>query len=106
MSKRPNASGASKIAPTVEKNKRTPQRMCVACRTMKPKEELIRVINRDGFAALDTSGRSAGRGAYICKNADCAKKAFKIKALERHIGAKISPEFETELKTQMSGAEN
>ena len=68
---------------------RVPERMCVACRQMRPKPELMRVYNSDGAAVIDPKGKGNGRGAYICKNADCLKKARKIRALERGIG--VSP---------------
>ena len=52
----------------------TPFRMCVVCRQMKTKPELLRVVKKDGGVFVDTSGKSEGRGAYICKNSDCCEK--------------------------------
>ena len=64
--------------------KKTPMRMCVACREMKPKRELIRIVRTpENEICADTTGRAAGRGAYICKSQACLEKAIKIRALER-----------------------
>ncbi len=55
--------------------KKTPMRMCTGCREMKPKKELIRVVKTpEGEIKLDTVGKLNGRGAYICKHAECLKR--------------------------------
>ena len=74
--------------------KKLPQRRCVACREMKDKANLVRVVrNADdtGFAVDDT-GKAAGRGAYICKDAACFKKAAKSGGFERSFKQKIPQE--------------
>lgn len=64
--------------------KKIPMRMCVGCREMKPKKELVRIVKTaQGEIKLDTVGKVNGRGAYICKNGDCLKKAIKIGAVNR-----------------------
>lgn len=61
--------------------------MCVACRESKPKQELVRVVRLgDGSFAADERGKTAGRGAYICKAGGCFAKAKKSRALERALG--------------------
>ena len=65
------------------KQKKVPMRMCVGCREMKPKRELLRVVRTEGGAVFDTTGKLAGRGAYVCKSAECLKKAAKTGALSR-----------------------
>lgn len=64
-----------------------PLRMCVACRSMKPTSELIRfVINsQTNTAELDIHKKKFGRGAYLCRNIDCIKKAEKRRAVERSL---------------------
>ena len=52
--------------------RRTPARSCVACRTVRPKRELVRIVRRpDGSVALDPTGRAPGRGAYVCDDERC-----------------------------------
>ena len=77
--------------------KKIPQRQCMGCRERKAKREMIRVVRMtDGNVSLDFSGKLNGRGAYICPNPECLKKAQKIRALERALETQIAPEvFDT-----------
>ncbi len=63
--------------------RKIPMRTCVACRTSKPKKELIRVVKYGEQISLDLSGRANGRGAYVCNDIECIKKLKKTKALNR-----------------------
>ena len=82
--------------------KKIPDRMCISCREMKPKKELLRIVSdKEGNIFLDTTGRANGRGAYICKSDECILKAKKIKALERTLKRQI-PEDIWE-KTDLTG---
>ena len=64
--------------------KKIPMRQCVGCREMNPKKELIRVVKSpEGDIALDFKGKAPGRGAYVCPQTQCLKRAMKSKALER-----------------------
>ena len=64
--------------------KKIPMRQCVGCREMKPKKELIRVVKSpEGAISLDFRGKAPGRGAYLCPDSACLKRAIKSKALER-----------------------
>ncbi len=69
------------------KPKKIPMRMCVACREMKPKRDLLRVVvpagSESNEATYDPRGKLSGRGAYICRDEECLKKARKTRALER-----------------------
>ena len=66
------------------KPRKIPMRMCIACNEMKPKKELIRVVHsKEGDISLDLTGKTAGRGAYICPSADCLKKAVKSKRIDK-----------------------
>ena len=86
--------------------KKIPMRMCTGCREMKPKKELIRVVKTvDGEIKLDTTGKLNGRGAYICKSAECLKKAQKIGALSRAFGTEIPSEVFAELERMLLDAE-
>ncbi|NLT15869.1 MAG: YlxR family protein [Clostridiales bacterium] len=82
--------------------KKIPMRQCLGCREMKPKKELIRVVRApDGLVSLDFKGKSPGRGAYVCKSADCLKKAVRSKALSRALETAIPDEVMAALQGQM-----
>ena len=66
--------------------KKIPERMCVVCRQMKPKNQLVRIVNNDGVAAIDKTGKSGGRGVYLCKCNDCISKAVKSKGFVKQHG--------------------
>ncbi len=77
--------------------------MCVGCRQMKEKKEMIRVIRtQEGEFIIDMTGRKNGRGAYICKNTDCLDQAFKNHGLERSFKTKIPKAAEEMLQKEMS----
>ena len=76
-----------------------PQRMCVVCRTMKDKTELIRVVrNKDGQFALDPSGKLPGRGAYVCREGDCVSRLEKVRGLERAFKGSVPKEIRDSIK--------
>ena len=84
------------------KPKKVPQRQCVGCRTMKDKKELIRVVrSAEGEISLDTTGKKPGRGAYLCQDGECLKKARKSRALERAFDTAIPPEVYDALVQEM-----
>ena len=86
--------------------KKIPVRQCVGCRTQRPKRELIRVVRSpEGQASIDSKGKKPGRGAYLCPNPDCLKKAIKSKALSRALGMEIPEEVFETLKSQMEAGE-
>ena len=82
--------------------KKIPMRQCLGCREMKEKRELIRVVRSpEGVISLDFKGKAPGRGAYLCRSAECLKKAVKSKALERAFSAQIPPEVYERLRGEM-----
>jgi predicted RNA-binding protein YlxR (DUF448 family) len=82
--------------------KKIPMRQCLGCREMKPKKELIRVVRSpEGEISLDFKGKANGRGAYICPQAECLKKAVKARALERAFSASIHQEIYDRLQEEM-----
>ena len=70
-------------------NKKIPMRQCVGCGEMKAKKELLRVLKTEDGVLLDATGKKNGRGAYICANTECLKKARKSKGLERSLKASL-----------------
>lgn len=73
--------------------KKIPLRQCVGCREHKEKNQLIRVVRSpEGEISLDLRGKKPGRGAYLCPDPACLKRAAKSRALERALSAPIPPE--------------
>lgn len=86
------------------KQRKIPMRMCVGCREMKPKAELRRVVKSpEDVISIDLKGKAPGRGAYVCLDAECLKKAEKTKALERALETQISSEVYARLAEEISG---
>lgn len=87
--------------------KKTPKRLCVACREMREKNELVRITkSKDGEISLDLTGKMPGRGAYICRSEDCLAKARKTRALERAFSVSIEDAVYDSLAKSLSEAEN
>ena len=79
-----------------------PLRQCVGCREMKPKKELIRVVKSpEGEVSLDFKGKKPGRGAYVCPDAECLRRARKSRALERAFSAAMPDGVYDALEAQM-----
>ena len=86
----------------MQKPRKIPQRQCVGCRTMKDKKSLIRVVRSpEGEISLDFRGKKPGRGAYVCPDPACLKKARKSRALERAFETEIPQEVYDEMDRQM-----
>ena len=81
--------------------KKPPMRHCIGCGAELPKGELIRVVRSpEGVISIDKTGKSAGRGAYICKKASCLQKARKSGRLVKSLDCSISDEIYESLKEQ------
>lgn len=88
------------------KIRKKPQRMCVGCMQMQEKSCLIRIVKEaDGTVSMDATGRKNGRGAYICKNADCLQKAMKAKRLERTFSMQLPDEVYAQLQEELKNIE-
>ena len=86
----------------MQKPRKIPPRQCLGCREMKNKKELIRVVRTpEGSVCLDFGGKMNGRGAYICPNMDCLKKALRSKALDRSLEVTIPQEVVARLEKEM-----
>lgn len=83
-------------------NKKIPMRQCVGCGEMKAKKELIRVIRTEEEIQIDATGKKNGRGAYLCANPECLKRARKSKGLERSLKSPISAQVYENLEKEMS----
>ena len=82
--------------------KKIPQRQCMGCRERKEKRAMIRVVRTpEGEVTLDFSGKKNGRGAYLCPNPECLKKAIRSKALDRSLEVTIPQEVYDRLEKEM-----
>jgi len=84
--------------------KKIPQRRCVGCGLSKNKSDLIRVVRGpepENEISIDLKGKKSGRGAYICKDENCLKKAVKAKKFDRSLETKISDEILEALLEQL-----
>ena len=105
MASRGSASDLGGRVPTrVEvAGRRVPSRSCVACRTARPKRELLRVVRTpDGRIEIDESGRLAGRGAYLCRDGDCRTTAVERGALTRALASPLPAEVRSALAEGMT----
>ena len=74
--------------------KKIPLRQCIGCRVSKPKNELIRIIRTpENEICFDKTGRSNGRGVYICPSKSCLDKAIKTKGIERSLNCNVPDEI-------------
>lgn len=84
--------------------RKVPMRKCTGCAEHFPKMELIRVLRTpDGTIVLDATGKKSGRGAYICKNPACLKKAKKARRLETSLECEIPEEVFLRLEEELAG---
>lgn len=80
------------------KEKKIPLRMCIACKEMKNKKELIRIVkNSEGEISLDFTGKKNGRGAYICPDKACIEKCIKTRAINRAFSCEVDKEVYTKI---------
>ena len=84
--------------------KKIPTRRCTGCGEHFPKNTLIRVLRTpEGEVILDLTGEKSGRGAYICKNAACFKKARKARRIESSLECQISEELYNRMEEELDG---
>ena len=87
--------------------KKIPMRQCVGCREMKPKKELVRIVRSPaGEISVDFRGKAPGRGAYVCPDPACLKRAIKSRALERGLDTAIPQEVYDRLLERMEAGDD
>lgn len=90
----------------MNKIKKVPQRKCITCQDRDNKKELIRIVkNKEGEIFIDLTGKANGRGAYICKDSECLKKAIKSKALNRAFKMEVPDEVYEKLLLELESYE-
>ncbi len=86
------------------KTKSVPMRMCIACRQMKPKKEMTRVVKTaDGEISADPTGKAAGRGAYICNEEACLKKLNDKKLLHKVFSTDVAKTVYENVEEKIGG---
>ena len=87
-----------------QRRKHIPQRTCVACRTVRSRRDLVRVVRTpEGAVILDETGKRSGRGAYLCRQRSCLEIALARQQLERALKATLTAECKSELKKYAAG---
>lgn len=79
--------------------KHVPQRTCVACRQVRPKRELIRIVRTpEGHIQVDATGKVNGRGVYLCRKRACWEKALAAaRPLATALKTTVPPEAQSAL---------
>lgn len=86
------------------KTKKIPLRQCIACREMKPKKEMLRIVkNQEGKIFLDFSGKAAGRGAYICNDPACVQKLRKHRLINKVFSCEVDEGVYTAIEEEYFG---
>lgn len=89
------------------KQKKIPMRRCNGCNEQKPKKELIRIVKSpDGEISLDLTGKKSGRGAYICNDLECLRKAGKSRRIDKTFEMTIPDEVYKSLEEQIKANDN
>ena len=84
--------------------KKIPMRMCVVCREMKEKRQLLRVVRTpEGTVEIDEKGKRSGRGAYVCSDPKCRAKCCKTKFFDRLFGVAVPQEIYDRLREGADG---
>ncbi len=69
-----------------------PERLCVGCRQLHPKGGMLRIVRApDGTVAYDPTGKSPGRGAYLCLSSECLRLARKHNGLSWSFKGRVAP---------------
>jgi predicted RNA-binding protein YlxR (DUF448 family) len=94
----------TKGRPNQPPHRRVPQRTCVACRQVRDKRDLVRVVRLiDGSVVVDPTGKKSGRGAYLCRRQACWELGLKRGILERALKQALPPESRPDLETFAAG---
>ncbi len=86
--------------------KKTPMRRCVGCMEMKPKASLVRVVRSpEGEISLDLTGKKPGRGAYLCRDKECLRKARRARRIEREFSMAVPDELYDGMEAELENDE-
>ncbi|MBO5516701.1 MAG: YlxR family protein [Firmicutes bacterium] len=82
--------------------KKVPERRCIGCMQSKPKKELLRIVADEDGLHIDKSGKMPGRGAYLCRNGECAQLAVKKNAFGRNLKVEVTRQQAESLAEQIA----
>jgi predicted RNA-binding protein YlxR (DUF448 family) len=91
------------------RKKHIPQRTCVGCRDVLSKRNLVRLVRSPQGVIIDSTGKAAGRGAYLHKNQSCWQKALQgslAKALKTDLSAEDFEKLNSYMDSLPTGLEN
>ena len=84
------------------KVRKIPMRQCMGCGEHKPKGELLRVVRSpEGEVTLDMTGRKSGRGAYLCHDVKCLRRARKSRRLDHTLECTIPDEVYDRMEQEL-----
>ena len=82
--------------------KKIPLRRCLGCNEQKEKPQLLRVVrDPEGGVSLDFTGKKSGRGAYICRDVKCLRRARKSKRLDKNLECEIPEEIYDRMEQEL-----
>lgn len=87
----------------MQKNKQ-PLRMCIVCREMKPKNELIRIVKNDTEIVVNAGNKVNGRGFYVCKSEECVTQCCKKKSINKALSCNVDDSVYNSLKESVNSA--
>ena len=79
-------------------------RMCAACglRARKDEADYVRIVlSKDGTVSIDGEGILPGRGAYVCRSADCVRKICKTRRLSHLLRGPVPETLYEELRKEV-----
>lgn len=85
-----------------QKVRKIPMRQCLGCNEHKPKKEMLRVVKEpNGEISLDFTGKKSGRGAYLCYDVQCLKKARKTRRIDRSLSCTVPDEVYDRMESEL-----
>ena len=86
-----------------QRAKKIPMRQCLGCNEHKPKNELLRVVRGpEGDISLDFTGKKSGRGAYICRDVKCLRRAIKSHRIDRNLECTVPEEVYLKMESELT----
>ena len=88
------------------KTRSIPQRTCIACRQVRDKKDLVRLVStEDRIAEIDVLGKKPGRGAYLCPRKACWELALRKNRLDYALRTRLCDDNRQALREYIHGLE-